>query len=36
METNVEDIYAAGDVAELNGEVAGLWGEQWIKGKLPV
>ena len=25
METNIDHIYAAGDVAEWNGEVAGLW-----------
>ncbi len=34
METNIEDIYAAGDVAELNGEVAGLWNRAMDQGKI--
>ncbi|CRK82867.1 NAD(P)/FAD-dependent oxidoreductase [Neobacillus massiliamazoniensis] len=33
METNVEDVYAAGDVTELNGEVEGLWGRAMDQGK---
>lgn len=34
METNVEDVYAAGDVTELNGEVEGLWGRAIDQGKV--
>jgi nitrite reductase (NADH) large subunit len=34
MKTNVEDIYAAGDVAELNSEVEGLWGAAMEQGKV--
>ena len=34
METNMEDVYAAGDVTELNGEVAGLWGRAMDQGKI--
>ena len=34
METNVEDVYAAGDVTELNGEVEGLWGRAMDQGKV--
>jgi len=34
MQTNVEDIYAAGDVAEWNGEVAGLWNPAMDQGKV--
>jgi len=34
METNVEHIYAAGDVAEWNGEVAGLWAPAMDQGKV--
>lgn len=34
METNVENIYAAGDVTELNGEVEGLWGRALDQGKV--
>jgi nitrite reductase (NADH) large subunit len=34
MKTNVEDIYAAGDAAELNGEVEGLWGTAMEQGKV--
>ena len=34
MQTNMEDIYAAGDVTELNGEVAGLWNRAMDQGKI--
>lgn len=34
METNVESIYAAGDVAEVNGEIGGLWGRAMDQGKI--
>ncbi|KMP72673.1 NAD(P)/FAD-dependent oxidoreductase [Bacillus wiedmannii] len=34
METNVESIYAAGDVAEVNGEIGGLWGRAMNQGKI--
>ncbi|MDV4150211.1 FAD-dependent oxidoreductase [Clostridium sp. AL.422] len=34
MRTNVEDIYAAGDAAELNCEVEGLWGAAMEQGKV--
>ena len=34
METNIKDIYAAGDVTELNGEVAGLWNRAMDQGKI--
>ena len=34
METNVEHVYAAGDVAEWNGEVAGLWAPAMDQGKV--
>ncbi|KAA9014530.1 NAD(P)/FAD-dependent oxidoreductase [Niallia endozanthoxylica] len=34
MQTNVEDVYAAGDVAEWNGEVAGLWNPAMDQGKV--
>ena len=34
METNVDHIYAAGDVAEWNGEVAGLWEPAMDQGKV--
>lgn len=34
METNVEDIYAAGDVAEFKGSVAGLWNISIGHGKV--
>ena len=34
METNVEHIYAAGDVAEWNGVVAGLWAPAMDQGKV--
>ncbi|MCQ6276691.1 NAD(P)/FAD-dependent oxidoreductase [Bacillus sp. V3B] len=34
METNIEHVYAAGDVVELNGEVAGLWTPAMDQGKV--
>jgi nitrite reductase (NADH) large subunit len=34
METNIEHVYAAGDVVELNGEVAGLWNPAMDQGKV--
>ncbi len=34
MQTNVEDVYAAGDVAEWNGEVVGLWNPAMDQGKV--
>lgn len=34
METNMEYVYAAGDVVELNGEVAGLWNPAMDQGKV--
>lgn len=34
LETNVQDVYAAGDVAEVNGEVEGLWGRAMDQGKV--
>ncbi|ENQ3108232.1 nitrite reductase (NADH) large subunit [Bacillus sp. 491mf] len=34
METNVESVYAAGDVAEVNGEIGGLWGRAMDQGKI--
>ncbi len=34
METNIEGIYAAGDVAEVEGVVAGLWGIASDQGKV--
>jgi nitrite reductase (NADH) large subunit len=33
METNVPNVFAAGDVTELNGEVEGLWGRAMDQGK---
>lgn len=33
MHTNIENIYAAGDIAELNGRVAGLWSVSMEQGK---
>lgn len=33
METNVENVYAAGDVAELNGRIVGLWNIAMEQGK---
>lgn len=34
METNVDSIYAAGDVAEFKGSVAGLWNISISQGKV--
>lgn len=34
METNVDHVYAAGDVAEWNGVVAGLWQPAMDQGKV--
>jgi nitrite reductase (NADH) large subunit len=34
METNIEGIFAAGDVAEYDGEVPGLWGIAINQGKV--
>lgn len=34
METNIQDVYAAGDVTELNGEVEGLWTRAMDQGKV--
>ncbi|PFJ07923.1 FAD-dependent oxidoreductase [Bacillus cereus] len=34
METSVESVYAAGDVAEINGDIAGLWGRAMDQGKV--
>lgn len=34
MKTNIDNIYAAGDVAELNGMVIGLWGISGDQGKV--
>jgi nitrite reductase (NADH) large subunit len=34
METNIEHVYAAGDVVELNGEVVGLWNPAMDQGKV--
>lgn len=33
MQTNIENVYAAGDVAELNGKIGGLWGVALEQGK---
>jgi nitrite reductase (NADH) large subunit len=33
METNIENIYAAGDVAEFNGRIGGLWNIAVEQGK---
>ncbi len=33
METNIKDVYAAGDVAELNGRIVGLWNIAIEQGK---
>ena len=33
METNIENVYAAGDVAELNGRIVGLWNIAIEQGK---
>lgn len=34
METNIRDIYAAGDVAEFNNQIAGLWSIATAQGKV--
>lgn len=34
MKTNIDDIYAAGDIAEVDGVVAGLWGIAGDQGKV--
>ena len=34
MQTNIENIYAAGDVAETNGRVGGLWSIAMEQGKV--
>lgn len=34
MATNVQAVYAAGDAAELNGEVVGLWGSAMEQGRV--
>lgn len=34
METNIENVYAAGDVAELNGRIVGLWNIAIEQGKI--
>lgn len=34
MRTNIDNVYAAGDVAELNGMVVGLWGVSADQGKI--
>ena len=34
MQTNIENIYAAGDVAELEGQVGGLWMVASEEGKV--
>lgn len=34
METNINDIFAAGDVSEFNGKVYGLWGIAVQQGKI--
>ncbi|AEM78302.1 NAD(P)/FAD-dependent oxidoreductase [Thermoanaerobacter wiegelii] len=33
MRTNIEDVYAAGDVAEFNGKIYGLWTVAMAQGK---
>ncbi|HEX9062828.1 MAG TPA: FAD-dependent oxidoreductase, partial [Clostridia bacterium] len=33
MRTNIENIYAAGDVAEYNGKITGLWNIAIVQGK---
>lgn len=33
MQTNMENVYAAGDVAELDGKIGGLWGVALEQGK---
>lgn len=34
METNIKDVYAAGDVSEFNGTVFGLWNVATMQGKV--
>ena len=34
MQTNLSDVYAAGDVAEYSGEVAGLWNIASVQGEI--
>ena len=34
MKTNIDDIYAAGDIAEVDGVVAGLWAIAGDQGKV--
>lgn len=34
METNMKDIFAAGDVSEFNGRIYGLWGMAMQQGKI--
>ncbi|ETI89270.1 MAG: FAD-dependent pyridine nucleotide-disulfide oxidoreductase [Clostridium butyricum DORA_1] len=34
METNINDIFAAGDISEFNGKVYGLWGIAMQQGKI--
>jgi nitrite reductase (NADH) large subunit len=34
METNISDIFAAGDISEFNGRVYGLWGIATQQGKI--
>jgi len=34
METNVENVYASGDVAEYNGKIGGLWNIAAEQGKI--
>lgn len=34
MRTNIEDIYAAGDIAEIDGVVLGLWSAAMDQGKI--
>lgn len=34
MQTNIENVYAAGDVAELNGRIGGLWNMAADQGKI--
>ncbi len=34
MKTNLEDIYAAGDVAEMENSIAGLWSIAMVQGKI--
>lgn len=34
MKTNIEDVYAAGDVAEFNNSVGGLWSISMAQGKV--